>query len=103
MTTYIAGPMTGYPAFNYPEFHYVAGVLRSKGVEVINPAELHGEDDTGGDHPWEYYLRVALKAVLECDEVVLLKGWQQSRGAVLERHVAEQLGMKISEWAGSAA
>jgi hypothetical protein len=93
--------MTGIPEFNYAAFHYAATALRGQGIEVINPAELHGDDDTGGDHSWEWYLRAALKAVLECDEIVLLPGWEQSRGARLEKHVAEQLGMRVTEWAAT--
>lgn len=99
MTTYIAGPMTGYPAFNYPEFAYVAQVLRSWGVDVVNPAELDGGSS---GKPWDWYMRRALKALADCDEILMLKGWEASRGARLERHVAEQLGMTVSEWAGSS-
>lgn len=103
MKIYIAGPMTGYPDFNYPAFHYAATVLRAKGFDVINPAELHGSEDSGGDHTWEWYLRAALKALLDCDEIVLLPGWEASRGAVLEEHVANALGMPVSQWEGSSA
>lgn len=42
MTTYIAGPMSGIPDFNYPMFHRVAKHLRDRGVDVRNPAENDG-------------------------------------------------------------
>jgi hypothetical protein len=98
MTTYIAGPMTGYPNNNYPEFAYVAGVLRDRGVDVRTPNEI---DAGSTDRTWDWYMREALKMLTDCDEVLLLKGWEQSRGASLERYVAEALGMHISEWNGS--
>jgi hypothetical protein len=101
VTTYIAGPMTGYENFNYPAFNYAATALRAQGVDVVNPAELHGPDDSGGNHPWQWYLRAGIKAMLACDELVLLPGWGNSRGAQIERFLAEQLGMTVTEWAGT--
>lgn len=87
--------MTGIPEFNYPAFNAVAKLLRDRGVEVRNPAE----NDAGSTgKPWEYYIRLALRSLLECDEVVLLPGWEASRGAQLERYVAEKLGMQITLW-----
>jgi hypothetical protein len=32
---------------------------------------------------------------VSCDRVVLLPGWRASRGASLERHIAEALGYEI--------
>lgn len=91
MTTYIAGPMTGIPEFNFPEFHRVAAELRAKGIGVRNPAE-HGEST---DKPWDHYMRLGLRDLLECDEILLLPGWENSRGARLEHAVAVELGMTV--------
>jgi len=102
---YIAGPMTGYPEFNYPAFAYAATALRAQGVKVISPHELHDNGiapaSYNNERTYEWYLRAGLKALLECNEVVLLPGWEESRGACLERHVAEALGMPVREWAGT--
>lgn len=95
VTVYIAGPMTGLPEFNYPAFNAVAAELRTQGCEVVNPAE-HDTGSTG--KAWDFYMRLGLRGLLECDEVILLPGWESSRGARLERYVAEQLGMPISLW-----
>lgn len=94
MTAYIAGPMTGIPEFNYPAFNAAAAQIRSYGVEVHNPAENDG--DTAGK-PWDFYMRLALRQLIECDEIVLLPGWRASKGARLEWTVANALGMRISE------
>lgn len=91
---YVAGPMSGIPDFNFPAFHAAADALRAAGYDVVSPAELH--DHT--DRTWDFYMRSALVAMLACDEVVLLPGWQHSRGARLERQVAEALEMTIHEW-----
>lgn len=96
MSTYIAGPMTGLPDFNYPAFNAAADRLRAAGVDVVCPTDLHDGDTS---HPHAYYLRLGLRALLDCDELVLLPGWSGSRGAQLERYVAEVLGMRVTEWA----
>lgn len=44
MRTYLAGPMSGLPAFNFPLFHYAAKVLRAAGMEIISPAETDPPD-----------------------------------------------------------
>lgn len=95
MTTYIAGPMTGLPEFNYPAFHAAAKDLRSKGIQVENPAE---NDGGSSGKTWDFYIRLALNQLLKCDAILLLPGWETSRGAVLELHVAEALGMNVIEY-----
>lgn len=92
MRVYIAGPMTGLPGFNYPAFGAAAEMLRGAGHCVVNPAELH-DGDTGRDYA--HYLRAGLRALLECDAVVMLPGWELSKGATLERRVAEAIGLRI--------
>lgn len=96
---YISGPMTGLPDFNYPAFHAAAHLLRVRGHEAINPAELCAE--TGKD--WHYYMRLDLKALCDCDALALLPGWQNSKGAHLELHIAHRLGLEIGTVAEFAA
>lgn len=92
MAIYISGPMTGYPEYNFPAFRSAANRLRAIGLEVISPHEF-GE---GGDQSWADYLRKDLLAMLEhCDSVATLHGWEKSRGAQLEVHVANTLGMRV--------
>lgn len=88
---YISGPMTGLPECNFPAFHAAAASLRSRGYEVSNPAEINKE--TNGD--WCKYLRADIKALCDCDVLVLLPGWESSKGAHLELHVAHRLGLRV--------
>lgn len=98
--TYVCGPMSGYEDFNHPAFHAKAAELRAAGEEVINPAEFDAE--IGPDQPWDTYLRRDLVLLAEkCDKIVLLDGWENSRGANLEHHVGLQLGMTITYPDGS--
>lgn len=88
---YISGPMTGLPLLNFPAFNIESARLRTLGYEVVNPADINTDPDTG----WHECLRNDLKALLDCDTLVLLDGWQKSAGAHLEMHVAHRVGLTI--------
>lgn len=87
---YIAGPMTGHPDFNFPAFHAAAAAWRAQGWDVFNPAEEFG-GNTG--LPYRAYVEHDLTALLQCDAVAMLHGWDgpESRGAVWERAIAIRL------------
>lgn len=89
--TYISGPMTGLPAFNFPAFHAKAAELRALGLDVVNPAE----HDEAPDLPWAAYLRKDIRLLMDCDAIHLLPGWSRSRGARLEHHIARELGFRV--------
>lgn len=100
MRLYVAGPMSGIPHFNIPLFDQVATTLRLMGHEVINPAEEdpppvraaalaseHGDPadllPTGSTHG--DLLARDVKLIADgIDGVVLLSGWDNSKGARLE-------------------
>lgn len=95
---YLGGPMTGLPDYNYAEFQRAAEVLRTQGYEVLNPADIDKVFDINPvTHPqtWQWYMRKAIAMLLEAEELVLLPGWQRSKGANLEHHLATQLQMPI--------
>ena len=91
-TIYLSGPMTGLPKLNFPAFHAAAKQLRALGYIVINPAELNPGP---GGKSWHACLRADLKAMLDCDAICLLPGWEKSAGAHLEIHVAHRVGISI--------
>lgn len=91
MRIYVAGPMTGIPDFNYPAFRKAALELSALGHEVENPAD----NDDGAQESWADYMRLAIPQMLSCEGVALLDGWLGSKGAALEVHIAEALGMDV--------
>jgi hypothetical protein len=100
---YLAGPMSGIPEHNFPAFRAAAADLRDQGYRVISPVELDEEDGfDGGEVPsgssrWAEFLARDVKIVASenVEALVLLPGWEKSRGAALEIHVARELGKKI--------
>ena len=38
-----------------------------------------------------------IAALVTCDAIHLLPGWQRSKGATLEHHIAERLGLEVFE------
>ena len=90
-TIYISGPMTGMPDLNFPAFHAAARKWRELGHEVRNPSEV-------GEEPgktWEDYMRKDLRLLCDCDTIYMLPGWEKSKGAHLELHIAHRLGMDV--------
>lgn len=87
---YVAGPMTGYEALNFPAFHAAAAQLRALGHEVVNPAEINS--DPGAD--WLTCMRADIKQLVDCDAIAMLPGWERSKGATLERLIAVGLGLQ---------
>ena len=92
---YLGGPMAGIAEHNFPVFHKAARWLRGQGYEVFNPAE---NKDGDVDQPRSFYMRIDIPAVMASDAIVLLPGWQESRGANLEVWIALDLDLPIYKY-----
>lgn len=93
---YLSGPMKGYPQSNYPMFHAVADELRGAGHRVYNPAVFSHSEKV-------FPIRKAFAAYAKfiCEEactIVLLPGWEKSKGATCERALADNCGLQILEY-----
>jgi len=97
-TAYIAGPMSGIEAFNFPAFQEAARELGYMGFGLVYHTATGTPPAPADAAPWPVYLRVALRKLLGCDAVVALPGWRESKGARLEVHVALELGMPVVEY-----
>jgi hypothetical protein len=90
-TIYIAGKMYGLTEDQVKEkFERASTDLQNQGYRVVSPAESINLNES-----WERTMKQSIKSMLECDEVHLLPGWQESRGAQLERDIAIRLGMNV--------
>lgn len=99
---YVAGPMTGYPKHNFPAFDAAAQELRDSGWEAVSPADLDRmlgitEESTAEEcaPKMEALIRTDLDAILTCDWMMMLRGWEKSTGARAEHALAVWRGMKI--------
>lgn len=86
---YLAGPMSHYPNHNYENFQHWATLLRAVGFEVANPAEINPDTGIG----WRASMLRDIPHVLTADAIAVMPGWELSRGARLEVHIAQELGI----------
>ena len=83
MVVYIAGKMNGLPDKGRKAFEDAETELKAMGFTVLNPACL--PDGLPGDR----YMPTCLTMVDTVDILVLLPGWENSPGAMLEKAYAE--------------
>lgn len=109
MRLYIAGKMRGIPYFNFPRFDAVAKRLRERGHDPVSPADLdreHGFDPSTmpPTSDWDAIpngfsldgaVRRDLEAIIGCDGILMLNGWESSQGANAELCIARWLRKKV--------
>lgn len=99
-TIYLSGPISGMPDKNHPLFMSVAQQLRAEGHEVFNPREFCWTENV-------FPKRKAFATYCDficnrADTIVLLPGWQHSKGATTEAGLAENCGLDVIEWSAWA-
>jgi hypothetical protein len=90
---YIAGPITGIPEKIYKNaFEAAKRHIQASGNFIpVSPVELnHVHDNT-----WEAFMKVDLRAMLTCQAIYMLDGWENSKGATIEWQLAGILGMEV--------
>lgn len=101
-TYYLSGPMSGIPQFNFPMFDRIARSLRAQGYRVVSPAEMDdeavraaavssadGAAHSAGGPTWGDFLARDVRIIADqVNGIILLPGWERSRGARLEAFVA---------------
>ncbi len=94
MRIYIAGKITGLAPWRAMiEFKQAELLLRHRfgsEVEIVNPLKL-----CGPNWDWVKCMRVCVSALATCDAIHLLKNWEDSRGAKIEKKIAEDLRLKF--------
>jgi hypothetical protein len=88
---YISGPITGKPDGNREAFNAAALDLRQRGHVPINPQDL--PTPILGVNDYKGWMRQDIRALCDCDAILMLPGWSISEGAKLERKVAKAIGL----------
>ena len=100
MRVYLSGPMRGIPDFNFPKFDRVAAKLREFGFTVFSPADNDRNMTLAG-------IEITARECFEQDTrwicryaegMVMMDGWRDSRGARVEKALAEALDLPLFYW-----
>lgn len=106
---YIAGPMRGYPHYNFPAFDSAVLELHAMDIHGISPADLDRLIYGWADHPppgieftpedTDNMLARDFAVIRELtpgtDFIYMLKGWEQSKGATAEYQYAIYRGLEV--------
>jgi len=114
MRIYLAGPMTGIPCFNFPAFDAAEADLIDRGYDVVAPADLHDPEirpvcmaspdgalnSVASTITWGEALALDVKMIADdgIEAIVVMRGWEKSRGARLEVFVGRLCGLPIYEY-----
>lgn len=90
---YIAGPITGREYQDYKK-HFTSACMRllERGEHPISPIGI-GIMFPEFNHT--EIMKICIAVLSSCDEIYMLKGWDKSKGAQIERSFAAKKGLKI--------
>jgi len=92
-SVYIAGKVTG---LDYQKavlaFDNAAAYLELNGFIAINPMDFVAPSCS-----WEEAMKICLFFLTSADAIWMLPGWQDSKGATMEREIAMKLGIPFFE------
>lgn len=92
MKIYLSGQISGTElSYTRKRFGDVADTLHALGHEVTNPlCNGLGEAD-----PWEAHMAKDIIALLQCEGIYMLAGWEESQGARIEHAIAKEGGLVV--------
>lgn len=89
---YLSGPMKGLPEHNVPAFNRAAETLRALGHEVMNPGE---HQDKARCDLKPVFMSYCEYIIHKADMLVILPGWENSKGVAAEKALAEVFNLEI--------
>lgn len=94
---YIGGPITAktpeLKKINLMKGEIAASILASKGIQFFSP-HFHSSD-LGYLQPNNFWYELDLRFLAICDCLLLLEGWENSKGCKIEKEFAEKNDKRI--------
>ena len=106
---YLSGQISGLTEEQYAtDFADAAEFIRSEGFIPVSPLSIPAcpDESCGSDktfssgayqHDWKCYMKYDIIGLFDCDAIFMLERWENSRGATIERTIAEVIGLPIGE------
>lgn len=96
---FISGPMRGYEKYNFPKFDRIEKILTDNGIECVNPARISRKfkevEILNSENKFNEMVKQQQEAEKTCNALLLLDGWQHSKGVMLELKTAIDLDVQI--------
>lgn len=92
MRVYLSGKISGTDDF-LERFEKAEAVLLSKGQIVINPAKVGAACPS--EFEWQDYMDVCKVLFEKAEAILMLKGWEDSKGAQIEKRWAKERNIPI--------
>lgn len=96
---YISGKITGEDENKCRlKFKEADEKISAEGNYPVNPLDVYDrllKKFPVDDLTYDFIMKMDIKELMSCDEIYLLKDWQQSSGANLERFIALSLNMPL--------
>lgn len=89
---YLSGPISG-PNIEANLYAFAAAAynLSTRGYLIDSPADLIADEGT----TWEEYMAACIPMAIKCHGIIMLPGWEYSRGADLERYIMHSLCREV--------
>lgn len=91
MKVYLSGPIK-----NNPSYRALFDIAERNAMllehEPVNPVKI-GDSLEIKNPSVSDFMKADIKALLECEGIYMISGWKKSKGACLEKQIAEACGL----------
>lgn len=92
MRTYISGRISGLDFDDViKNFKSAYDLLQSVGLQPVNPLD----NGLSRNETWEKHMIRDIEILLSCDAILMLDDWIDSRGARIEKVIAQEAGLRV--------
>ena len=93
MKIYISGKISGLPPEQTQrKFSDAADLLHNLDCEPVNPFQIGVSHSNAS---WKQHMIRDIELLMHCDGILLLDDWKESKGARIEKKIADEMGLII--------